>query len=334
MVFYSYIINTEMNLYRYTLVNWVASGALLLSLTHLASFGGLQPLAELLSNANSELKWALAVAVGSFTYLIGFFSVALAFVDVTSKAKSGAGMQQRGGGLTAFVPPVYYFSVVVIAWRVHSSLRYRLFLVLISMTFLGAVNIAWKYRTNLDARSLANKNTGTRVHDDIKSSIPSSTLGNAVAKHSNAATTCNFEVPEQSASKNWYRQLAYDLAVYITPCSILALLLPPVRAIVCVLSLFVGLFPAIYNAIVAYVFLRPTPKENPEVTAFRLKSYPNAGTHLDGWFRMADSDEITKGQVKYLMTFNRHFAVFRGYDGFVRCLDAHCIHLGANMAVG
>ncbi|CAM9431570.1 unnamed protein product, partial [Ectocarpus fasciculatus] len=55
---------------------------------------------------------------------------------------------------------------------------------------------------------------------------------------------------------------------------------------------------------------------------------------LDGWFRVADSHEIAKGQVKYLQNFDRSFAVFRGQDGYVRCVDAHCIHLGANMAVG
>ncbi len=314
----------------FTLINWLASGSVLLSITHLASYGSVQVLRELTTDDNHDIKWAFAVAVVSFTYLVGYFTVALAFVDVTSKSKTGAGMQ-RGGGFTAFVPPVYYFSVVVFSLRLSASLTYRMFIVLVSMAFLGVVNIAWKYSA---AVSETKKKNEPHVHEDIKRSVPSSGMDRATAQHSNEASTCNFDVPKDSSVRNWYRQLAYDMAVYIGPALLFAVMVAPLRNLICVISLSIGIFPAVYNILVARIFLQPSPPEDPAMAAQRLTSYPNPGVHLDGWFRLADSCDIDKGQVKYLVTFNRHFAIFRGYDGYVRCVDAHCIHLGANMAIG
>jgi len=56
-----------------------------------------------------------------------------------------------------------------------------------------------------------------------------------------------------------------------------------------------------------------------------------------GWYRICDSDEISKqGQVKHAFAFGREMVIFRSddEDKQVYVLDAFCIHMGANLAVG
>jgi len=52
-----------------------------------------------------------------------------------------------------------------------------------------------------------------------------------------------------------------------------------------------------------------------------------------GWFKIADSFELAKGEVKYIEFFNEHLALYRGENGVAAILDAYCPHLGANIAV-
>lgn len=315
----------------YTLLNWLFSGALLLSVTHLVSHGSLHTLRELATDDNLEVKIAFGIALVSFTYLVGFFSIALAFVDATSKSKSGLSTTT---GFTAFVPPAYYCGVVAIAWRTHATLRYRLFIVLVSMAFFGILNIAWKYKANLDKDTTTEPKKNAPTHENLHKSVPTSGTDRATSTHAAEASTCNYDIRLDAVAQHWKRQLAYDLAVYVMPAVVLAIMVPVLRPLIAVVSMFPFLGPSIYNVIAAYVFLQPTPLEDPAAAAKRRTSYSNPGVHLDGWFRVADSHEIAKGQVKYLQNFDRSFAVFRGQDGYVRCVDAHCIHLGANMAVG
>jgi len=56
--------------------------------------------------------------------------------------------------------------------------------------------------------------------------------------------------------------------------------------------------------------------------------YPN------GWFKLASSNDLKVGDVKYVQALGMHFAVYRGHDGKAAILDAYCPHLGANLAVG
>jgi len=53
-----------------------------------------------------------------------------------------------------------------------------------------------------------------------------------------------------------------------------------------------------------------------------------------GWFAVAYGDEIGPGEVKPLHYFGRELVAFRGEDGRVSVLDAHCPHLGAHLGVG
>ena len=53
-----------------------------------------------------------------------------------------------------------------------------------------------------------------------------------------------------------------------------------------------------------------------------------------GWFVVALSDDLGPGDVKPLKYFGRDLVAYRGQDGKVRILDAHCPHLGAHLGVG
>ncbi len=54
----------------------------------------------------------------------------------------------------------------------------------------------------------------------------------------------------------------------------------------------------------------------------------------NGWFIVARSDELEAGEVMPLFYFGRDLVLYRTAGGEPRLLDAHCPHLGANLAVG
>jgi nitrite reductase/ring-hydroxylating ferredoxin subunit len=54
----------------------------------------------------------------------------------------------------------------------------------------------------------------------------------------------------------------------------------------------------------------------------------------DGWFGVAQSDDLGVGDVKALHYLGRELVAFRGEDGQARIFDAHCPHLGAHLGVG
>jgi 3-ketosteroid 9alpha-monooxygenase subunit A len=53
-----------------------------------------------------------------------------------------------------------------------------------------------------------------------------------------------------------------------------------------------------------------------------------------GWFQMAYSSDVVPGEVKALHYLGRDLVLWRGEDGVAHVMDAHCAHLGANLAVG
>lgn len=66
---------------------------------------------------------------------------------------------------------------------------------------------------------------------------------------------------------------------------------------------------------------------------FRQSSCPPA--FPNGWYKLCNSDDIQRGQVKYFQACGQHIALFRGKNsGRISALDAFCPHLGANMAIG
>src|SRR5205807_10497996 len=53
-----------------------------------------------------------------------------------------------------------------------------------------------------------------------------------------------------------------------------------------------------------------------------------------GWFVVAFSDEIAVGAILPLRYFGRDLVAFRGEDGRVHLIEAHCAHMGAHLGVG
>jgi len=54
----------------------------------------------------------------------------------------------------------------------------------------------------------------------------------------------------------------------------------------------------------------------------------------EGWYWALRSADLPRGQVKPVELLGRHLAVYRGQDGRVAALDAHCPHMGAHLAEG
>lgn len=53
-----------------------------------------------------------------------------------------------------------------------------------------------------------------------------------------------------------------------------------------------------------------------------------------GWFVVAFSEEIAKGEAKELRYFGEKLVAFRGEDGEVRIMDGYCAHMGASLGAG
>ena len=65
----------------------------------------------------------------------------------------------------------------------------------------------------------------------------------------------------------------------------------------------------------------------------RLASYPPG--FPEGWYPICFADELkAAGAIKYVECLGLELATYRGEDGKARTLDAHCTHLGANLAIG
>ena len=56
--------------------------------------------------------------------------------------------------------------------------------------------------------------------------------------------------------------------------------------------------------------------------------YPN------GWFCLIYSEELSVGATTSVNAIGQNFAIFRDEEGQVHILDAYCVHLGANLAIG
>jgi len=61
---------------------------------------------------------------------------------------------------------------------------------------------------------------------------------------------------------------------------------------------------------------------------FPFSSYP------DGWFMVAQADELLPGKVMPLRYFGQDLVLYRGESGVPHLLDAHCPHLGAHIGYG
>lgn len=144
-----------------------------------------------------------------------------------------------------------------------------------------------------------------------------------------------FAIPRFIIIKNYFMQVIFDLVVYIIPIIGMVIYHSTVE-LGYFLSFYFTFFIPLYNFMVLKIWLKPSPIENKLKAASRLKSYGEVYGKIpaNGWYKLLHSHELKNGDVRYVELVGREFALFRGYDGVARCIDAYCIHLGANLAIG
>lgn len=64
----------------------------------------------------------------------------------------------------------------------------------------------------------------------------------------------------------------------------------------------------------------------------RFKTYPSPV--MNSWYHFCDSDQLKKGQVMEYRALGRVYVLWRDDFGKPVCMDAFCIHQGANLGVG
>ena len=75
------------------------------------------------------------------------------------------------------------------------------------------------------------------------------------------------------------------------------------------------------------------PDHPPPFREARRAGYPPS--YPDGWYRIAATADVKRGQVRYVESVGRQMALFRSdLDGRIHALEAFCPHLGANLADG
>lgn len=305
----------------FQMLNWISSSIFTLSMTHLLSTGGLRSLRQMALSFDNRL--ALVLAFLSVTYLVGFFGVSLAVHDISRTSSREVSSRK---GLTSYVPPAYYLGVVAYVWYLDTSLTVRSLVCISTTLFFAALHLSRQVSYSLAAAKLVS--TSPSVPFMEKSSL------DAPKENRKSELFKLYSAEPQVSTSHYYRQLRYDLGVYVLPVTAAAICFPVLRPVAHLVSVLFTVFIPLYMYFAAKVYFQPTPPEPRHLAADRLTSYPHNGAFVSGWFRLADSDEIPSGRVKYIPALGRHFALFRGEDKVLRCIDAHCVHLGANMAIG
>lgn len=301
----------------YVTINWISSSIFTLSLTHLLSYGELRNLQQFLFLASSpDGRFALILAFLSLSYLVAFFGVSLIAHDVS--LTSSRPLKSSNREITAFVPPAYYLGVVAVVWQLDTSLQVRALVAAVTMIFFAALRLSRRAKLASSQPPPTPKST------------PFASVPVTETFKSDAMYTCKVN-PSDVVWKHYRRQLAYDIFIYCLPVIGVSIIFPVLQPCAHLLSVYLTVFMPLYNFITRRFYLQPSPPQDPQIAKSRLESYPC--DFMNGWYRLLDSEELGRGIVKYIAVLGRHFAVFRGQDGQVRCLDAHCIHLGANMAI-
>lgn len=73
-------------------------------------------------------------------------------------------------------------------------------------------------------------------------------------------------------------------------------------------------------------------RKSPAFEAHRRKHFPMP--YPNGWFGIGSAKDLKPGQHKSFSALGKDFVVFRGENGKVGVLDAHCPHIGAHLGEG
>lgn len=78
---------------------------------------------------------------------------------------------------------------------------------------------------------------------------------------------------------------------------------------------------------------KPAPPSFEEATNLRQRARV-AGLDPNYWYAALLSSELAPGEVKEVIFWRRSFAVFRGQDGTLRCLENRCAHRNLKLSLG
>uniref|UniRef100_A0A7S2SU68 cholesterol 7-desaturase n=1 Tax=Rhizochromulina marina TaxID=1034831 RepID=A0A7S2SU68_9STRA len=357
----------------FIMMNWLVSASFLFMMCYLASrlydtrrvhlaAGHVSTSLERGWSLGATVEWDMLICLlGSFlslTYLIGFFGVSLIVQDLAEPASpaSGSGptaspQSMRFSLVGSTVPPLYYAAVVWSVLSMDTSWMVRWAVGVVAVCFTIAYLLALSHRLFATSGEEAVESEAIKADDQS----PSASRKKApVELEAEAPVSGNRPVEEEAAARALYtRMQAKDpaefqrrrlvaLAAMALPPLVAALraapLSPGARRVAAVAVAAFYALPALFCSAIAWlserIWFRPAPPEDPKRSARRLQSYQFA--YPNGWYRLLNSDELAPGQVKHVMALGREFAVFRTACREKRAavLDAHCPHLGANLAVG
>ena len=72
----------------------------------------------------------------------------------------------------------------------------------------------------------------------------------------------------------------------------------------------------------------------PEDLPYELVERPAPPPVPNGWYALGSSGDLAPGETRPVIAAQRELVVFRGADGVVHTLDAHCPHMGAHLGGG
>lgn len=77
-----------------------------------------------------------------------------------------------------------------------------------------------------------------------------------------------------------------------------------------------------------------TPPPSFEQARTRRQKVRAAGLHPDYWYPVEQDKDVRKGQVKKVTFWKRSYALFRGEDGILRCVEDRCVHRQLPLSIG
>jgi nitrite reductase/ring-hydroxylating ferredoxin subunit len=319
----------------YVMMNWLCSFIVMFTLPSVMSnYKISDPAVTELSSLQPATKAGIVLGFSSISYLMGYFGLLLELKRQDAKSKNA-----EFGAWKQYVPPLFYLIVTLFAFRAHSTIAALIASVFFAIYIVNALVT----RTQFSLEKLSMKPIPPSVAPPAPATTSSdgAVSGRMTCDPSTDPNVINdqalfksFSSPPGTESKHWLRQVGYDLTVYILPLTIVPLAVPLLQIPAAVLCLILTIWKPIYEYTVHLIYLQPSKPQELHRVADRKKSYAPGAEFPRGWFRVMDSADLPKMRVKYVQAMGRDLAVFRGEDGKVRCLDAYCLHLGANMAIG
>eukprot|EP01083_Nonionella_stella_P225817 802517_1 len=113
-----------------------------------------------------------------------------------------------------------------------------------------------------------------------------------------------------------------------------AWIIPTVKMLIYIFvgaALIIGLLMLTLNIIMS-IQLRRAKIEPVDENDLKRRAALHPPPFPNSWFKLCNSDELSKSTVKEINVLGLQIALFRGTDGTASALHAYCPHLGANMA--